>query len=116
MFYFTSQIFHHNTITVDKAEDILHFRPVPAVYPPKKFGVVFAYFIFRNNKITIRNQKLNNEGIQDTSPEYSGSTYGDTCVDGFKNPTYVRLMLEGQSHNQKSVANILEATDKLHKH
>jgi hypothetical protein len=100
MFYFAPQIFSHNTITVD-TEDIPSFRPAPAVYPQRRFGVVFAYFIFCNNNITIRNHKLNNNGIQDTSPEYSDSTFGDICADGFKDSTHARLMLEGQSHDEK---------------
>jgi hypothetical protein len=111
MFHFAPQIFHHNTITMD-TEDILSFRPPPVVYPKRRFGVVFAHFIFRNNNITIRNHKLNNN-IQDTSPEYSDSTLGDTCTDGFTNSTHGRLMLEGQTHDEKLAANILEARAKI---
>jgi hypothetical protein len=96
MFYFTPQIICRNTITVDKAEDILSFRPAPVVHPQTRFGVVFAHFIFRKNKITIRNDRPNIENIQDISPEYS--TVSDTYTDGSKNP---RLMLEGASRDEK---------------
>jgi hypothetical protein len=100
MFSFTPQIICHNTITVDKAEDVLSFRPAPVVHPQTRFGVVFAHFIFRKNKITIRNDKPNNESIQDISPEYSS-----TDTDGSRNPTH-RLMLEGAGRDEK-----LEQTD-----
>jgi len=101
MFYFTPQIICHNTITVDKAEDVLSFRPAPVVHPQTRFGVVFAHFIFRKNKITIRNDKPNNESIQDISPEYSSTDTG-----GSKNPTHGRLLLEGAGRDEK-----LEQTD-----
>src|SRR4051812_32594151 len=95
------------------AEDIFSFRPPPVVYPKRRFGVVFTYFIFRNNNITIRNHKLNNNNIQGTSPEYSGSTFSGTRTDGFTNSTHGRLMLEGQTHDEKLAANILEARVKI---
>jgi hypothetical protein len=102
MFYFAPQIIRHNKITMD-TKDILSFYPSPAVSPQRRFGIVFAYFIFRNNDITIRSNKLNNNGIPDTSPEYSESTFGGICADGFKNSKHSRLMLEGQSQDEKLV-------------
>jgi hypothetical protein len=118
MFHFAPQVFRHNKITMDTIDtkDILSFHPPPAVYPQRRFGIVFAYFIFRNNDITIRNHKLNNDVIQDTSPEYSDSTFSDTRADGFKDSTHGRLMLEGQSHDEKLAqlpANIPEARVKI---
>ena len=86
---------------MDKAEDVLSFRPAPVVHPQTRFGVVFAHFIFRKNKITIRNDKPNNESIQDISPEYSSTDTG-----GSKNPTHGRLLLEGAGRDEK-----LEQTD-----
>jgi hydroxyacyl-ACP dehydratase HTD2-like protein with hotdog domain len=103
MFFVTSQIFHHNTFNVDKVEDMASFLPAPVANPKKRFWVI-TQFIFRHNKVTIRNH-LNNESIQDISPEYS-STTSDTYTDGSKNPTNGRLMLEGASLDEK-----LEQTD-----
>ena len=82
MFLFIPQIFCYNKFTVEKAEDVLSFRPTLLAQPKKGFRVVCTLFLFYNNDITIRNQKLNN-GIQYNSPEYSDSTIGDTCTDGF---------------------------------
>jgi hypothetical protein len=60
MFLFMPQIFRHNKFTVKKAKDILSFRPTLLAQPKKGFQVVCAPFLFHNNDITIRNQKLNN--------------------------------------------------------
>jgi len=54
------QIFRYNKFTIEKAEDILSFRPIILARPKKGFRVVYALFLFYNNDITIRNQKLNN--------------------------------------------------------
>jgi hypothetical protein len=100
MFLFMPQIFRHNKFTVEKAEDVLSFRPAILAQPKKGFRVVCAPFLFHNNDITIRNQKLN-DGIQYNSPEYSDSTIDDTCADGFQNATHSRMMLEGTGHEEK---------------
>jgi hypothetical protein len=100
MFLFMPQIFRHNKFTVEKAEDVLSFRPALLAQPKKGFRVVCAPFLFHNNDITIRNQKLN-DGIQYNSPEYSDSTIGDTCADGFQNATHSRMMLEETGHEEK---------------
>jgi len=103
MFYFGPQIIRHNKITMD-AQDIISFHPSPVVSPQRRFDIVFAYFIFRNNEITIRNHKRSNKGIPDTSPEYSESTVGGICANGFKNSKHGKLMLEGQSQDEKWAA------------
>jgi hypothetical protein len=60
MSLFMPQIFSHNKFTIEKAKDVLFFRPAPLAQPKKGFRVVYAPFLFHNNDITIRNQKLNN--------------------------------------------------------
>jgi hypothetical protein len=94
------QIFRHNKFTVEKAKDILSFRPAILAQPKKGFRVVCAPFLFYNNDITIRNQKLNN-GIQYNSPEYSDSTIYDIYAGGFQNATHSRIMLKGTGHKEK---------------
>lgn len=100
MFLFMPQIFRHNKFTVEKAEDVLSFRPAPPAQPKKGFRVVCAPFIFHNNDITIRNQKLNG-GIPYKSPEYSDSVIGDACANGFQNSANSRTMLEETGHEEK---------------
>ena len=102
MLYFAPKIICHNKITMD-TKDIPSFHRSPAVSPQRRLGIVFAHVIFRNNDITIRNHKLNNNVVPDTSPEYSESTFGGLFADGFKNLKQGRLMLEGQSHDEKLV-------------
>jgi hypothetical protein len=97
MFYFAPKIICHNKITID-TKDIPSFHCSLAVSPQRKLGIVFAYVIFRNNDITIRN-----DGIPDTSPEYYENTFGGLYANGFKNLKHGRLMLEGQSHDEKLV-------------
>jgi hypothetical protein len=113
MFYFALKIICYNKITIN-IKDIPSFYRSPAVTPYKRLGIVFAYVIFRNNDITIRN--LNNNSILDTSPEYSENTFGGLYADSFKNLKHGRLMLEGQSYNKKLVQPIAnEAKVKLNK-
>jgi hypothetical protein len=100
MFLFMPQIFRHNRFTVEKAEDVLSFRPASPTQPKKGFRVVCVPFLFHNNDITIRNQKQN-DGIQYNSPEYSERTIGNTCADGFQNTTQSRMMLEGIGREEK---------------
>ncbi|PVH69635.1 hypothetical protein DL98DRAFT_168515 [Cadophora sp. DSE1049] len=100
MFLFMPQTFRHNKFTLEKAEDVLFFRHAPLAQPKKRFRIVCAPFLFHNNDITIRNQKLN-DSIQYNSPEYSDSTIGDTCPDGFQSSTHSRKMLEGTGHEEK---------------
>ncbi|KUJ09513.1 uncharacterized protein LY89DRAFT_741217 [Mollisia scopiformis] len=100
MFLFMPQIFRHNKFTVEKAEDVLSFRAAPLAQPKKGFRIVCAPFLFHNNDITIRNQKLN-DGIQYNSPKYSDSIIGDTCADGFRHSTHSRMMLEGTGHEEE---------------
>jgi hypothetical protein len=94
------QIFRYNKFTVKKAEDVLSFRLALLAQPKKGFRVVCALFLFYNNDITIRNQKLN-DGIQYNSPEYSDSTISDMYADGFQNATHSRMMLKGTGHEEK---------------
>jgi hypothetical protein len=101
MFLFMPQTFRYNKFTVEKAEDVLSFRPSPLAQPRKGFRVVCAPFLFHNNDITIRNQKLSNDITQYTTPEYSDNTIGDTCVDGFQSSTHKRLMLDGVRREEK---------------
>jgi hypothetical protein len=42
------QIFRHNKFTVEKAEDVLSFRPAPLAQPKKGFRVVCAPFLFHD--------------------------------------------------------------------
>jgi hypothetical protein len=100
MFYFAPKIIRYNKITID-TKDIPSFYYSLAVTPHRRLGIVFAYVIFCNNNIIIRN--LNNNGILDTSPEYSENTFSGLYANGFKNLKHGRLILEGQSHNEKLV-------------
>jgi hypothetical protein len=100
MFYFALKIIRYNKITID-IKDIPSFYRSLAVTSYKRLGIVFAYVIFRNNNITIRN--LNNNSILDTSLKYSENTFSGLYTDGFKNLKHSRLMLEGQSYNEKLV-------------
>jgi hypothetical protein len=81
------QIFCYNKFIVEKAEDVLSFRLIPLAQLKKGFRVVYAPFLFYNNDITIRNQKLNDSiqynSPEYNSPEYSSNTIGDICADGF---------------------------------
>jgi len=92
MFYFAPKIIRYNKITID-TKDIPSFYYSPAVSPQRKLSIVFAYIIFRNNNITIRN--LNNNSILDTSPEYCKNTFSSLYADGFKNLKHSKLMLKG---------------------
>ena len=98
MFYFALKIIRYNKITID-IKDIPSFYRSLAVTSYRRLGIVFAYVIFRNNNITIRN--LNNNSILDTSLKYSENTFSGLYTDGFKNLKHGRLMLEGQSYNEK---------------
>jgi hypothetical protein len=100
MFYFAPKIIRHNKITID-TKDIPSFYYSLVITPYKRLGIVFAYVIFRNNNIIIRN--LNNNSILDTSPKYSKNTFGGLYTNGFKNLKHSRLILEGQSYNKKLV-------------
>jgi hypothetical protein len=66
-------IAHHNTVSVETADDLLPFRPVaPILVPPQRVCIYFAPHFLHHNNITVQAAKINcGEDYESLGRKYS---------------------------------------------